>query len=126
GMKRYAHDADLKRMVVIRSPSPQLVPFKRHRFGKQRRANLFALITFNGWDPRYNLITGEAELADADGERLGGSEAGQRSALLDACQLAGVPDASIDEHLTAICERHSYHPVRHRLERGTGYHASMR
>ncbi|WP_233267793.1 hypothetical protein, partial [Aeromonas veronii] len=38
GMKRYAHDADLKRIVVIRSPSPQLVPFKRHRFGKQRRA----------------------------------------------------------------------------------------
>jgi len=36
GMKRRAHDADLKRMVVIRSPSPQLVPFKRHRFGKQR------------------------------------------------------------------------------------------
>ena len=26
GVKRRAHDADLKRMVVIRSPSPQLVP----------------------------------------------------------------------------------------------------
>ncbi|MFM5376221.1 hypothetical protein ACEUAE_20520, partial [Aeromonas veronii] len=26
-----------KRMVVIRSPSPQLVPFKLYRFGKQRR-----------------------------------------------------------------------------------------
>jgi hypothetical protein len=24
-------------MVVIRSPSPQLVPFKLHRFGQQRR-----------------------------------------------------------------------------------------
>ncbi|WP_234799727.1 hypothetical protein [Aeromonas veronii] len=36
GVKRRAHDADLKRMVVIRSPSPQLVPFKLHRFGKQR------------------------------------------------------------------------------------------
>ncbi|MGL6049786.1 MAG: hypothetical protein ACRC16_07270, partial [Aeromonas salmonicida] len=36
GVKRCAHDADLKRMVVIRSPSPQLVPFKLHRFGKQR------------------------------------------------------------------------------------------
>ncbi len=81
-------------------------------------SNLFALITFNAWDPRYNLMTGEAELADADGERLGGSEAGQRSALVDACQLAGVPDAVIEEHLIAICERHSYHPVRHWLERG--------
>uniref|UniRef100_UPI003B9E2D2F hypothetical protein n=1 Tax=Aeromonas jandaei TaxID=650 RepID=UPI003B9E2D2F len=26
GVKRRAHDADLKRMVVISSPSPQLVP----------------------------------------------------------------------------------------------------
>ncbi|MFQ1921680.1 hypothetical protein ACK340_09485, partial [Aeromonas veronii] len=25
-----------KRVVVIRSPSPQLVPFKLHRFGQQR------------------------------------------------------------------------------------------
>lgn len=39
-MKRRAHDADLKEMVVIRSPSPQLVPFKLHRFGQQRRVAL--------------------------------------------------------------------------------------
>lgn len=81
-------------------------------------ANLCALIQFQAWSPRYNLMTGEPELAGADGERLGGSEAGQRSALVDACQLAGVPDAVIEEHLIAICERHSYHPVRHWLERG--------
>ncbi|WP_421290862.1 hypothetical protein, partial [Aeromonas veronii] len=37
GVKRLAHDADLKGMVMIRSPRPQLVPFKPHRFGKQRR-----------------------------------------------------------------------------------------
>ncbi|MFM4772213.1 VapE domain-containing protein [Aeromonas caviae] len=89
-------------------------------------SNLFALITFNGWDPRYNLMTGEAELADADGERLGGSEAGQRSALVDACQLAGVPDAVIEEHLIAICERHSYHPVRQWLERGAPWDGKPR
>ncbi|MGR6743596.1 type IV toxin-antitoxin system YeeU family antitoxin [Aeromonas veronii] len=35
-MKRRAHDADLKRMVVIRSPSPKLVPSKLYRFGQQR------------------------------------------------------------------------------------------
>lgn len=81
-------------------------------------ANLCALIRFQAWYPRYNLMTGEAELDNSDGERLGGSEAGQRSALVDACQLAGVPDAAIEEHLIAICERHSYHPVRHWLERG--------
>ncbi|MFB0725532.1 transposase family protein, partial [Aeromonas salmonicida] len=27
-------------MVVIRSPSPQLVPFKLHRFGQQRRSEI--------------------------------------------------------------------------------------
>ncbi|WP_231867100.1 hypothetical protein, partial [Aeromonas enteropelogenes] len=43
GVKRRAHDADLKRMVVIRSPSPQLVPFKLHRFGQQRRKTMKAL-----------------------------------------------------------------------------------
>ncbi|MGE6294676.1 hypothetical protein, partial [Aeromonas media] len=56
------HDADLKRMVVIRSPSPQLVPFKPYRFGKQRHANptrqsLQALTcnsdTFTGKSPEY-------------------------------------------------------------------------
>lgn len=36
GVKRLAHDADLKGMVVIRSPRTQLVPFRLHRFGKQR------------------------------------------------------------------------------------------
>jgi len=36
GVKRRAHDADLKEMVVIRSPRSPLVPFKLHRFGQQR------------------------------------------------------------------------------------------
>lgn len=36
GVKRRAHDADLKGMVVIRSLRPQLVPFTPHRFGQQR------------------------------------------------------------------------------------------
>ncbi|MFB2962877.1 hypothetical protein ACE1BM_24810, partial [Aeromonas jandaei] len=40
GVKRRAHDADLKGMVVIRSPNFQLVPFKLHRFGQQRRWHL--------------------------------------------------------------------------------------
>ncbi|WP_275045009.1 hypothetical protein [Aeromonas salmonicida] len=35
-MKRFTHDADLRRMVVLRSLGFQLVPFKLHRFRKQR------------------------------------------------------------------------------------------
>ncbi|WP_431830291.1 hypothetical protein [Aeromonas salmonicida] len=37
-MKRFTHDADLRGMVVLRSLGFQLVPFKLHRFRKQRRA----------------------------------------------------------------------------------------
>ncbi|WP_290436770.1 hypothetical protein, partial [Aeromonas caviae] len=58
GVKRRAHDADLKEMVVIRSPSPQLVPFKLHRFGQQRRIAFFVeyigdlLRIYAGWRVR--------------------------------------------------------------------------
>ncbi|TNI77564.1 hypothetical protein CF133_17915 [Aeromonas salmonicida] len=37
GVKRFTHDADLRGMVVLRSLGFQLVPFKLHRFRKQRR-----------------------------------------------------------------------------------------
>ncbi|MEL3925777.1 hypothetical protein V1669_00005, partial [Aeromonas enteropelogenes] len=39
GVKRRAHNADLERMVVIRSPSSQLVPFKLYRFEQQRHCS---------------------------------------------------------------------------------------
>ncbi|WP_431830227.1 hypothetical protein [Aeromonas salmonicida] len=39
-MKRFTHDADLRGMVVLRSLGFQLVPFKLHRFRKQRPAKL--------------------------------------------------------------------------------------
>ncbi|WP_338400134.1 hypothetical protein [Aeromonas salmonicida] len=39
GVKRFTHDADLRGMVVLRSLGFQLVPFKLHRFRKQRRGS---------------------------------------------------------------------------------------
>ncbi|WP_431830282.1 hypothetical protein [Aeromonas salmonicida] len=42
-MKRFTHDADLRGMVVLRSLGFQLVPFKLHRFRKQRPYGLNAL-----------------------------------------------------------------------------------
>ncbi len=36
GVKRFTHDAVLRGMVVLRSLGFQLVPFKLHRFRKQR------------------------------------------------------------------------------------------
>ncbi|WP_343890412.1 hypothetical protein [Aeromonas salmonicida] len=38
GVKRSTHDADLRGRVVLRSLGFQLVPFKLHRFRKQRHA----------------------------------------------------------------------------------------
>ncbi|WP_241519205.1 hypothetical protein [Aeromonas salmonicida] len=42
GVKRFTHDADLRGMVVLRSLGFQLVPFKLHRFRKQRRLNRYS------------------------------------------------------------------------------------
>ncbi|MFM5014815.1 hypothetical protein ACEUB2_19525, partial [Aeromonas veronii] len=43
GVKRFTHDADLRGMVVIRSLGFQLVPFKLHRFRKQRRSSVYSI-----------------------------------------------------------------------------------
>ncbi len=40
-------------MVVIRSPRPQLVPFRLHRFGKQRHAAGNLLAEHQGWASSY-------------------------------------------------------------------------
>ncbi|WP_338390650.1 hypothetical protein [Aeromonas salmonicida] len=44
-MKRFTHDADLRGMVVLRSLGFQLVPFKLHRFRKQRRLSPVSTLT---------------------------------------------------------------------------------
>ncbi|WP_155601640.1 hypothetical protein [Aeromonas salmonicida] len=49
-MKRFTHDADLRGMVVLRSLGFQLVPFKLHRFRKQRRVEpVVALVAWPGY-----------------------------------------------------------------------------
>ncbi|QHE43198.1 hypothetical protein GO993_11865 [Aeromonas salmonicida subsp. salmonicida] len=48
-MKRFTHDADLRGMVVLRSLGFQLVPFKLHRFRKQRPMGLYCLSPMYGW-----------------------------------------------------------------------------
>ena len=82
-------------------------------------ANLGAILAHYGWEARYNLMTAEPELRTAVGRRLGGTDEGQRSALVDACQRSEVPDAAIDEHLPALCQNRSYHPIREWLEAGS-------
>ncbi|WP_439826128.1 VapE domain-containing protein [Aeromonas caviae] len=80
--------------------------------------NLWAILKHKGWVYRYNTMTATPELMTAEGRRLGKTDEGQRSALVDACQRAEVPDTAIDEHLIALCQSNSYHPVREWLEGG--------
>lgn len=81
-------------------------------------ANLWAVLEHKGWIGRYNTMTATPELTTDEGRRLGKTDEGQRSALVDACQRAEVPDSAIDEHLIALCQLNSYHPVREWLEGG--------
>ncbi|MBL0547705.1 ATPase [Aeromonas caviae] len=88
-------------------------------------ANLAAILSFYKWQARYNMMTAEPELRAA-GKRLGGSEEGQRSRLVDACQRSGVPDSAIDEHLIALCQHNSFHPVKEWLENGPEWDGAKR
>ncbi|QHE49422.1 hypothetical protein GO993_16710 [Aeromonas salmonicida subsp. salmonicida] len=47
-MKRFTHDADLRGMVVLRSLGFQLVPFKLHRFRKQRHRQPHSIYYYRG------------------------------------------------------------------------------
>ncbi|MGU5699859.1 hypothetical protein ACV1D9_22330, partial [Aeromonas allosaccharophila] len=53
GGKRRAHDADLKRMVVIRSPSPQLVPFSCIDLGNKAQPGISATTVALSHDPEH-------------------------------------------------------------------------
>nr|WP_241519163.1 LysR family transcriptional regulator substrate-binding protein [Aeromonas salmonicida] len=62
GVKRFTHDADLRGMVVLRSLGFQLVPFKLHRFRKQRRSYYFPpiLMAFKHRYPGLKIRVEEA------------------------------------------------------------------
>ncbi|WP_236271818.1 virulence-associated E family protein [Aeromonas veronii] len=102
---------------------PDLLPNSRPM---RTSRNLHAIILHKNWIPRFNQMTAEPEVANSDNQRLGLSDAGQRSALVDACQHAHLSDRAIDDHLTAICEQHSYHPVRSWLEDGMPWDGQLR
>ncbi|WP_236565040.1 glycosyltransferase [Aeromonas salmonicida] len=56
-MKRFTHDADLRGMVVLRSLGFQLVPFKLHRFRKQRLGK--PIVSTDCTGPKEALSNGE-------------------------------------------------------------------
>ncbi|MFM5003111.1 VapE domain-containing protein [Aeromonas hydrophila] len=115
----------LKGPVIVSLPEPTTLqgpkyPDRGHDNGKVLRTadNLQALMEHCSYSGRYNLMTAESEVICNGQQRLDMSAAQQRSMLIDACQRFGLPDQAIDDHLTAICQNHSYHPVREWLDAG--------
>ncbi|WP_370598650.1 virulence-associated E family protein [Plesiomonas shigelloides] len=101
--------------------APKLVDYSRSEKPRPlgTSANLAALLSFYDWKPAFNDMTAEPTVISVPtGERVGGSDDGQRSKLIDACERHCVPKAVIDEHLTALCQSNSFHPVRQWLESG--------
>lgn len=105
---------------------PHLADFNDEGKALKTSTNLWAILNHYGWEGRYNQMTAEPELCVATGGRLGRSDEGQRSILVDACQRSGVPDSVIDEHLSHLCQLQSYHPVREWLVNGLPWDGNPR
>ncbi|WP_239413491.1 hypothetical protein [Aeromonas salmonicida] len=87
-MKRFTHDADLRGMVVLRSLGFQLVPFKPHRFRKQRHKQGISLQINDGllivtqFDPPAGVYPATGPAALATGSHLPPSAAAIRRPAL--------------------------------------------
>jgi predicted P-loop ATPase len=71
--------------------------------------NLATLIEFYGFSAKVNLMNLETEVFH-QGVFLGSSDR-SRSKLVSLCSIHGVPKSAIDDHLIAIAESNTYHPV---------------
>lgn len=79
--------------------------------------NLSALVEHIGLTPAQNSMTLELEMLEGGKPRPETFE-GKRSFLISEALKAGLPKSSIEDHLTALCERQSYHPVKAWLSGG--------
>lgn len=74
-------------------------------------SNLKAVTDFYGWTLCFNNMTHESEVLGYNEEMLGGSQEGQYSKLIDACVYSDLSKEVIADHLPALCNAQSYHPV---------------
>ncbi|MEZ8127960.1 VapE domain-containing protein [Enterovibrio norvegicus] len=79
--------------------------------------NLSALVEHIGLTPAQNSMTLELEMLEGGKPRPETFE-GKRSFLISEALKAGLPKSSIEDHLTALCEKKAYHPVREWLSTG--------
>ena len=88
--------------------------------------NLKALLDFCGLVACHNQMNMENVLVRHDGTVVAGSLDSVRSMLISASQISGLPKAAIDDHLTAICERTSFHPMKKWLDDGDEWDGQKR
>jgi predicted P-loop ATPase len=79
--------------------------------------NLTALLNSCGLKLAINRMTMEIELFE-HGKLLNISFEAKRSKMIDACSMHGFQKSVLDDHLTAIAEQNSYHPLEAHLEGG--------
>lgn len=79
--------------------------------------NLATLIQFYGYEAKLNLMTLETEIFHK-GKCLGSPDT-IKSKIISLCSLHSVPRSAIDDHLLAIAQENTYHPVLCWLEQDT-------
>ncbi len=88
--------------------------------------NVEALLDYCGLVACHNQMNMENMLVRTDGSVVADSLEVIRSMLISMSQLTGLPKSAIDDHLGAICERTSFHPVRKWLDDGDGWDGQKR
>lgn len=89
----------------------ELVPLNTSR-------NLSELLEFGGIRAAQNSMTLSVELRGHDCEPIAASGDSVRSRLISMASVSRLPKAAVDDHLVAIAESRSFHPVRKWLEDG--------
>ena len=82
--------------------------------------NLLALGDFYNLEFRLNSMTYEPEvLSNKTANTVAQTSDQIHSMLVSMCNIHGLPAKTIDDHLKAICEKNTYHPVARWLDSGS-------
>lgn len=80
--------------------------------------NLQSLGKYYGMTFRFNLMTFEIDICDLEGGSLATNVDEIRSQLISLASVHQLPKATIDDHLSAVCQRNKYHPIKDYLDNG--------
>lgn len=105
---------------------PDVVPDGNGLRAVSTSRNLKALLDYCGLVACHNDMNMENVLVRHDGTVVADSLDSVRSMLISASQISGLPKATIDDHLVALCERTCFHPMKKWLDDGDGWDGQKR